>query len=113
MSNQAEPNPPFNNAGVWPEPPLPWCQSTYLKALEWSKSIRPLLGPFQYPMLFHGTRYPWQVMLESRLVFPPVGSCAIHFTRELVVAAYYALLAREGDEGKGAVLAFDQTSPIL
>jgi hypothetical protein len=111
MSNQAEPNAPFNNAGVWHEPPLPWSQSTYLKALEWSKSIRPLLGPFQFPMIFHGTRYPTQVlMMEGRLVFPPVGLCAIHFTRELVVASYYALLERQGDEGNGAVLAFDQTS---
>jgi hypothetical protein len=72
-----------------------------------SKSIRPLVRASQ-PVLFHGTRYPKQVLREDRLLYPMSGTQSVHFTRSLPMATYWALLDRRDDEGIGAVFVLDR-----
>ncbi len=77
------------------------------RALAVSNLMRPLVRTAR-PVLYHGTRYPNQVLRENRLLRVNLGTSSVHFTRDLQVATYWALLSRiNGDEGVGAVLIFD------
>lgn len=60
-------------------------------------------------VLFHGTRYQERVLASGILKFPPGGQ-TVSFTRSPDVAAYWATLPRDDDEGGGAVLVFDRAS---
>jgi hypothetical protein len=57
-------------------------------------------------VLYHGTRYA-QSILSMGILFP---SDAVSFTRSPEEAAYWALLDRDDDEGRGAILIFDRQS---
>jgi hypothetical protein len=60
-------------------------------------------------VLFHGTRYRESVLASGILRFPP-GAQTLSFTRSPDVAAHWAALPRDDDEGAGAVLVFDRAS---
>lgn len=78
------------------------------RALALAMRARPLLQTSR-SLLFHGTRYPKQILRENVLRYPPVGSNSVHFSRDLIAATYFALLPRGGDdEGVGAILVLDR-----
>jgi hypothetical protein len=60
-------------------------------------------------VLFHGTRYRESVLASGILRFTPGGQ-TLSFTRSPDVAAHWAALPRDDDEGAGAVLVFDRAS---
>lgn len=60
-------------------------------------------------VIFHGTRYPRKIIHENRLTCRTVGHLAISFTRSPEIAAYWALLYRDSEEARGAVLVIDRT----
>jgi hypothetical protein len=59
-------------------------------------------------VLYHGTRYPTSILRTGVLFAPGFGK--ISFTRSPEVAAYWALMERCPDEGRGAILIFDRTA---
>lgn len=59
-------------------------------------------------VIFHGTRYPRQILMQDTLLYSRSGYQAVFFTRSLQVASYWALLERDDDEQDGAVLVFDR-----
>jgi hypothetical protein len=60
-------------------------------------------------VLFHGTRHRESVLMSGFLQsFPYIQT--VSFTRSPKVAAYWAALPRDDDEGSGAVLVFDRAS---
>ena len=61
-------------------------------------------------VLYHGTRYRQSILKTETLFRPEVGVDAVFFTRSPEVAAYWALLKREDDEGRGSVLVCDRQS---
>ena len=71
--------------------------------------------PFQRPIargqdvLFHGTRHRERV-LESGFLRPSPASQAVALSRSPRVAAHFATLPRDDDEGAGAILVFDRSS---
>ena len=60
-------------------------------------------------VLFHGTRHRERV-LESGFLRPSPASQAVAFGRSPRVAAHFATLPRDDDEGVGAILVFDRPS---
>jgi hypothetical protein len=60
-------------------------------------------------VLFHGTRYRESVLASGILRCTP-GAQTLSFTRSPDVAAHWAVLPRDDDEGAGAVLVFDRAS---
>ena len=60
-------------------------------------------------VLFHGTRHRESVLASGILKFSSGGQ-TLSFTRSPDVAAYWAALPRDDDEGAGAVLVFDRAS---
>jgi hypothetical protein len=60
--------------------------------------------------LFHGTRYRAHILANGFLRFSRIGSNSVSFTRSPDVAAYWAAMLREDDEGVGAILIFDRPS---
>jgi hypothetical protein len=60
-------------------------------------------------VLFHGTRHR-EGVLASGILKSSSGSQTVSFTRSPDVAAHWAALPRDDDEGAGAVLVFDRTS---
>jgi hypothetical protein len=60
-------------------------------------------------VLFHGTRYRESVLASGILRCAP-GAQTLSFTRSPDVAAHWAGLPRDDDEGAGAVLVFDRAS---
>jgi hypothetical protein len=60
-------------------------------------------------VLFHGTRNRERI-LESGFLRSPRTTHAVCFSRSPKVAAHFATLAREDDEGIGAILVFDRSS---
>jgi hypothetical protein len=60
-------------------------------------------------VLFHGTRHRERV-LESGFLRPSPASQAVAFSRSPRVAAHFATLPRDDDEGVGAILVFDRPS---
>jgi len=60
-------------------------------------------------VLFHGTRHRERV-LESGFLRPSPASQAVAFSRSPRVAAHFATLPRDDDEGGGAILVFDRSS---
>jgi hypothetical protein len=76
-------------------------------AFEASKAIRPLLPKLQL-LLFHGTRYPRQILRDDALIHPDFANYSVSFSRLLHVATYWALLEREPEQSTGAVLVFNR-----
>src|SRR3984957_11356542 len=60
-------------------------------------------------VLFYGTRHRERV-LESGFLRPSPASLAVAFSRSPRVAAHFATLPRDDDEGVGAILVFDRPS---
>ena len=58
--------------------------------------------------LFHGTRYSRQICQENVLRKSDIGQKAAFFSTRLHVAAYWAMLPRDDDEGVGAILVLDR-----
>jgi hypothetical protein len=61
-------------------------------------------------VLYHGTRYRQSILKTETLFRPEVGVDAVFFTRSPKVAAYWALLKRDDDEGRGSILVCDRQS---
>ncbi len=72
-----------------------------------ANNIRPLIKTSQ-PVLYHGTRYAQKILKSNELRWPDVGFSAVHFSRQLHTSAYWALMPRDDDEGKGAVFVLDR-----
>jgi hypothetical protein len=62
------------------------------------------------PVLFHGTRYPASIERSGVLLFATSGDPVISFSRSPEVAAYWADVPRDDDEGRGAVFVFNRQS---
>jgi hypothetical protein len=62
------------------------------------------------PVLFHGTRSPASIVRSGMLLFATSGDPVISFSRSPEVAAYWADVPRDDDEGRGAVFVFDRRS---
>jgi hypothetical protein len=61
-------------------------------------------------VLYHGTRYPTSILRKGVLFSPEPGLGKVSLTRSPEVAAYWALMERCPDEGRGAILLFDQNA---
>jgi hypothetical protein len=63
-------------------------------------------------VLYHGTRYRHSILKMEVLFRPEVGDAvfAVSLTRSPEVAAYWALLKRDNDEGRGSIFVFDRQS---
>jgi hypothetical protein len=61
-------------------------------------------------VLFHGTRYPASIARSGMLLFALAGDPVASFSRSPEVAAYWADMPRDDDEGRGAVFVFDRCS---
>jgi hypothetical protein len=61
-------------------------------------------------VLYHGTRYRHSILKTEVLLRPEVGVDAVSFTRSPEVAAYWALLKRDNDEGRASILVCDRQS---
>ena len=59
-------------------------------------------------VLYHGTRYA-ELILKMGVLFPASGGC-VCLTRSAEVAAYWALLERDDDEGRGSIFILDRQS---
>ena len=61
-------------------------------------------------VLFHGTRHAKLILTTGVLFYAASGEPGVFFTRSPEIAAYFALLERDSDEGLGAILIFDRQS---
>ena len=61
------------------------------------------------PVLYHGTRYLGAILRSNTISLPPSGYPMVSLTRDPRVAAYWAQLPRDDDEGAGAVLVLSRT----
>jgi len=61
-------------------------------------------------VLYYGTRYPSSILNTGIVLRNAHGVRAISFTRSADIAADFALLERDDDEGRGAILIFDRQS---
>ena len=61
-------------------------------------------------VLYHGTRYCQSILKTKVLIRPKIGVPAVFLTRSPEVAAYWALLKRDDDEGRGSIFVFDRQS---
>jgi hypothetical protein len=61
-------------------------------------------------VLYHGTRYRQSILKTQTLLRPAVGTYTVSFTRSPEVAAYWALMVRDVDDGRGSVFIFDRQS---
>ena len=61
-------------------------------------------------VLFHGTRNAKSILTTGVLFYSATGEPGVFFTRSPETAAYFALLERDNDEGRGAILIFDRQS---
>ena len=60
--------------------------------------------------LYHGTRFAELILKTGVLFYSDPGDPKVSFTRSPEVAAYWALLERDYDEGRGSVFVFDRQS---
>ena len=83
-------------------------ETLHKRAIALAQAARPLVRSSR-PLVFHGTRYGRKILNENTLKFPGLGICSLHFSRQLPVGIYFALLdGRDNDEGVGAVLVLDR-----
>jgi hypothetical protein len=61
-------------------------------------------------VLYHGTRYAELILKTKVLLRSAAGDQKICLTRSALVAAYFALMPRDDDDGCGSILVFDQPS---
>jgi hypothetical protein len=89
--------------------------SAVLRHLEYTKAVRQLAGmarlkAMDRDALYHGTRYTELLLKTGVLFYSDPGDPKVSFTRSPEVAAYWALMERDDDEGRGSVLIFDRQS---
>ena len=99
--------------------PIPQSNSFRLDRPKFDGMVRDAHAQFLYDkaktiargqdVLFHGTRHRERV-LESGFLRPSPASQAVAFSRSPRVAAHFATLPRDDDEGVGAILVFDRPS---
>jgi hypothetical protein len=70
-----------------------------------AKVIRPLVRRSKQ-LLFHGTRYPKQILKQNKLRCSNTETFSVHFSRDPVVATFFGL--GEFEDGVGAVLVLDR-----
>jgi hypothetical protein len=73
-----------------------------------ARSIRCLVQDRMRPVLYHGTRYPHQILKGNELRWPDAGLPTISFSRLPEASAYWAIMVRDDDEGQGAVFILDR-----
>ena len=83
--------------------------------LKYTEAIRQLAGmarqkAMDRDALYHGTRYAELILKTGVLLYSDPGQPKVSFTRTPEVAAYFALLERDDDEGRGSVFIFDRQS---
>ena len=61
-------------------------------------------------VLYHGTRYSRSILNGGALLRASTGEPKVCLTRNAEVAAYFALMKRDDDEGRGSILIFDRQS---
>ena len=61
-------------------------------------------------VLYHGTRHAQSILSMGVLFTSDPGYPMVSFTRSPEEAAYWALLERDHDEGRGAIFIFDRRS---
>ena len=83
--------------------------------LKYTKAVRQLAGmarqkAMDRDALYHGTRFAELILNTGVLFYSDPGKPQVSFTRSPEVAAYFALLERDDDEGRGSVFIFDRQS---
>jgi hypothetical protein len=86
-----------------------------LRHLKYTKAVRQLAGmarqkAMDRDALYHGTRFAELILKTGVLFYSDPGDPKVSFTRSPEVAAYWALLERDYDEGRGSVFIFDRQS---
>src|SRR5262249_13833457 len=86
-----------------------------LRYLKYTKAVRQLAGmarqkAMDRDALYHGTRFTKLILNTGVLFYSDPGDPKVSFTRSPEVAAYWALLERNYDEGRGSVFIFDRQS---
>jgi|SRR5262245_47020302 len=86
-----------------------------LRHLKYTKAVRRLAGmarqkAMNRDVLYHGTRFAELIQKTGVLFYSDPGDPKVSFTRSPEVAAYWALLERDDDEGRGSVFIFDRQS---
>lgn len=86
-----------------------------LNHITYSRAERQLAGAaravaMDRDVLYHGTRYPQLVLETGALLRPMAGDKKVSLTRSPEVAAHFALLERDDDEGHGAILVLNRRS---
>ena len=89
--------------------------SAMLRHLKYTKAVRQLAGmarqkAMDRDALYHGTRFAELILKTEVLFYSDPGHPKVSFTRSPEVAAYFALLERDYDEGRGSVFIFDRQS---
>lgn len=77
------------------------------KVRQLSVAVRSIGGHGE--VLFHGTRYPGQILGSNTILVPDSGIEAISFTRSPEVAAYWAILPRDRHDELPGVFVFDRS----
>ena len=83
--------------------------------LKYTEVVRQLAGmarqkAMDRDALYHGTRYAELILKTGVLFYSDPGDLKVSFTRSPEVAAYFALLERDDDEGRGSIFIFDRQS---
>src|SRR5262245_3007481 len=86
-----------------------------LRHLKYTEAVRQLAGMARQKatdraVLYHGTRFAGLIQKTRVLFYSEPGDPKVSFTRSPEVAAYWALMGRDDDEGRGSVLIFDRQS---
>src|SRR5262245_15296188 len=86
-----------------------------LRHLKYTKAVRQLAGmarqqAMDRDALYHGTRCAELILKTDVLFYSDPGAPKVSFARSPEVAAYFALLERDYDEGRGSVFIFDRQS---
>lgn len=83
--------------------------------IKYSKKVRVLAAQAReiavtQDVLYHGTRYPQSILGHGVLFRARSGDPKVCLTRSAEVAAYWALIERDDDEGRGSILIFHRRS---
>jgi hypothetical protein len=70
-----------------------------------AKQARKIAG--NRDVLYHGTRYAPSILNIGMILRGTTGSKAVSLTRSPDVAAHWAFVPRDDDNGRGAILIFD------
>lgn len=79
-----------------------------LRHIEYSDMVRQLATQTRAiakarNVLYHGTRYTQSILDSGALFRAPIGEQKVCLTRSAEVAAYWAMLRRDDDEGRGSI----------